>query len=79
MTFPLLAFNIITQMNAIGIVSKAGRYGGIYAYSDIAMLCLSQLGFRLSSSYSIEKLKERRELLRQLAVQEHNVPFVEKE
>ena len=26
----------ITQMNAIGIVSKAGRYGGTYAHSDIA-------------------------------------------
>ncbi|MDU7706477.1 MAG: KilA-N domain-containing protein [Clostridium sp.] len=26
-----------TQMNAIGIVSKAGRYGGTYAHSDIAM------------------------------------------
>lgn len=25
------------QMNAIGIISKAGRYGGTYAYSDIAM------------------------------------------
>lgn len=27
----------ITQMNAIGIISKAGRYGGTYAHSDIAM------------------------------------------
>lgn len=27
----------ITQMNAMGIVSKAGRYGGTYAHSDIAM------------------------------------------
>ncbi len=27
----------ITQMNAIGIASKAGRYGGTYAHSDIAM------------------------------------------
>jgi len=27
----------ITQMNAIGIVSKSGRYGGTYAHSDIAM------------------------------------------
>ena len=26
----------ITQMNAIGIVSKARRYGGTYAHSDIA-------------------------------------------
>lgn len=24
-------------MNAIGIISKAGRYGGTYAHSDIAM------------------------------------------
>ena len=27
----------ITQMNAIGIISKPGRYGGTYAHSDIAM------------------------------------------
>ena len=27
----------ITQMNATGIISKAGRYGGTYAHSDIAM------------------------------------------
>ena len=27
----------ITQMDAIGVVSKAGRYGGTYAHSDIAM------------------------------------------
>ena len=27
----------IAQMRAIGIVSKAGRYGGTYAHSDIAM------------------------------------------
>lgn len=27
----------IIQMNAIGIVSKAGRNGGTYAHSDIAM------------------------------------------
>ena len=26
----------IDEMNAIGIVSKAGRYGGTYAHSDIA-------------------------------------------
>ena len=27
----------IEQMNAIGIISKAGRYGGTFAHSDIAM------------------------------------------
>ncbi|WP_310605349.1 KilA-N domain-containing protein [Anaerosporobacter sp.] len=27
----------ITQMDAIGMTSKAGRYGGTYAHSDIAM------------------------------------------
>ena len=26
----------IEKMNAIGIISKAGRYGGTYAHSDIA-------------------------------------------
>ena len=33
----------ITQMNAIGIASKAGRYGGTYAHSDIAMSCLTSV------------------------------------
>ena len=27
----------VAQTNAIGIVSKAGRYGGTYAHTDIAM------------------------------------------
>lgn len=27
----------IEDTNAIGIVSRTGRYGGTYAYSDIAM------------------------------------------
>ena len=26
----------IQEMNAIGIISKSGRYGGTYAHSDIA-------------------------------------------
>lgn len=35
--FVMTPTNWITQINAIGIVSKAGRYGGTYAHSDIAM------------------------------------------
>ena len=35
--FVMTPTKAITQMNAIGIVSKAGRYGGTYAHSDIAM------------------------------------------
>ena len=35
--FVLTATKWITQMNVIGIVSKAGHYGGTYAHSDIAI------------------------------------------
>jgi len=35
--FVMTPIKWITQMNAIGIVSKAGRYGGTYAHSDIAL------------------------------------------
>ena len=55
----------IEATNAIGIVSKAGRYGGTYAHSDIAkkpdamaghmliviLRCLLRHGFLQSSSY----------------------------
>ncbi len=40
----------VAQMNAIGIVSKAGRYGGTYAHSDIAMsyyAVLMEVRFRM--------------------------------
>ena len=35
-TFVLSASEWIEQTNAIGIRSKAGRYGGTYAHKDIA-------------------------------------------
>ncbi len=35
-SFTLTAKKWITKTNAIGIVSKAGRYGGTYAHKDIA-------------------------------------------
>ena len=35
--FVMTPTKCITQTNAIGIVSKAGRYGGTYAHTDIAM------------------------------------------
>lgn len=38
----------ITQMDAIGIVSKAGRYGSTYAHS--VSRCLLRPGFLLNSS-----------------------------
>ena len=40
----------ITQMNAIGIVSKAGRYGGTYAHSCItATIIADQVGIHRKS------------------------------
>ena len=36
----------IETTNAIGIVSKAGRYGGTYAHSDIAMSFATWRSFR---------------------------------
>ena len=46
----------ITQMNAIGIVSKAGRYGGTYAHA--ILLCLTQHGFLLNSRIHTDAIKD---------------------
>ncbi|WP_428831983.1 KilA-N domain-containing protein [Ignavigranum ruoffiae] len=39
--------------NAIGIVSKSGRYGGTYAHSDIAM----ELAYWISAEFELYIIK----------------------
>ena len=52
----------IEQMNDIGIISKAGRYGGTYAHSDIAMAFAAWISpeFQLyiMNHYRILKMEE---------------------
>lgn len=48
----------ISQMNAIGIASKAGRYGGTYAHSDIAMAFASWI----SPEFQLYIMKDYRRL-----------------
>ena len=45
-------------MNAIGIVSKARRYGGTYAHSDIAMFFATWI----SSEFRLYIMKDYRRL-----------------
>ena len=50
----------IEKMNAIGIISKAGRYGGTYAHSDIAFEFASwvSLEFKLYLIKDYQRLKK---------------------
>ena len=50
----------IEKMNAIGIVTKAGRYGGTYTYSDIAFEFASwvPLEFKLYLIKDYQRLKK---------------------
>ena len=48
-SFVLTPKKWIETTNAIGIVSKSGRYGGTFAHKDIAFEL--PLGFQLSSNY----------------------------
>ena len=50
----------VEKMNAIGIVSKAGRYGGTYAHSDIAFEFASwvSLEFKLYLIKDYQRLKK---------------------
>lgn len=50
----------IEKMNAVGIVSKAGRYGGTYAHSDIAFEFASwvSLEFKLYLIKDYQRLKK---------------------
>lgn len=50
----------ITKTNAVGIVSKAGRYGGTYAHKDIAFEFASWISveFKLYLIKEFQRLKE---------------------
>ena len=50
----------VDKMNAVGIVSKAGRYGGTYAHSDIAFEFASwvSLEFKLYMIKDYQRLKK---------------------
>ncbi len=44
----------MAQTNAIGLVAKAGRYGGTYAHQDIAF----EFGMWISAEFKIYLIKE---------------------
>ena len=47
----------IEATDAIGIVSKAGRYGGTYAHSDIAMSFATRISLELLNEKQIKDLE----------------------
>jgi len=51
----------VKKTNAIGVVSKAGRYGGTYAHSDIAF----EFGMWISAEFKIYLIKEFQRLKEQ--------------
>jgi len=60
-SFSLSAKKWITQTNGIGLVSKAGRYGGTFAHKDIAFEFGSWLSpeFKLYLINEFQRLKEQ--------------------
>lgn len=58
--FTLSPMKWITSVNAIGLVSKAGRYGGTYAHSDIAFEFASWISaeFKLYIIKDYKRLKK---------------------
>ncbi|MBI2267871.1 MAG: KilA-N domain-containing protein [Candidatus Blackburnbacteria bacterium] len=63
-SFVLTPKKWITQTNAIGIVSKAGRYGGTYAHLDIAYEFASWISaeFKLFLIKEFQRLKQEENL-----------------
>lgn len=57
-TFTLTPKQWIEKTNAIGIISKAGRYGGTYAHKDIAF----NFGMWLSPTFQLYVVKEYQRL-----------------
>ncbi len=55
----------VAQTNAIGLVAKAGRYGGTYAHKDIAF----EFGMWISAEFKIYLIKEFQRLKEQEAQQ----------
>lgn len=60
-TFTLSVGNWVEKTNAIGIVSKAGRYGGTYAHKDIAF----EFGAAISPMFKLYLIKEYQRLKEQ--------------
>jgi len=58
--FVLSAKNWINRTNAVGIISKAGRYGGTYVHKDIAFEFASWISaeFKLYLIIEYQRLKE---------------------
>ena len=52
--YKLSAKDWVAQTNAIGLVAKAGRYGGTYAHQDIAF----EFGMWISAEFKIYLIKE---------------------
>ena len=50
----------VAQTNAVGLVAKAGRYGGTYAHTDIAF----EFGMWISAEFKIYLIKEFQRLKR---------------
>ena len=63
-SFTLTPKQWIEKTNAIGIISKAGRYGGTYAYKDIAFEFASWISveFKLYLIKEFQRLKEEERL-----------------
>ena len=61
--FTMSAKRWIDSVNAIGIVAKAGRYGGTYAHKDIAF----EFGAWLSPEFKLYLIKEFQRLKEQEA------------
>lgn len=66
----LTAKQWIERMNAIGITSKAGRYGGTYAHSDIAFEFASWISpeFKLYIIQDYQRLKQEEAYKNQLDI-----------
>ncbi len=64
-SFVLSTKNWIEKTNAIGIIAKAGRYGGTYAHSDIAFEFASWISpqFKLYLLKEFQRLKEEEQKL----------------
>lgn len=57
-TFTMSVSNWVESTNAVGIISKAGRYGGTYAHKDIAF----EFGAAISPMFKLYLIKEYQRL-----------------
>ncbi len=69
-SFTLTPKKWITATNAIGVISKAGRYGGTYAHQDIAF----EFASWISAEFKLYLLKEFQRL-KQIEVEQKNLEW----